>query len=213
VIRVLLADDHHLIRAGIRGLLELTPDLSVVGEAADGEETAELLVKLRPDVAVLDVRMPRCSGIEALARASARGAAPPTILLTTFDDDAALREGVAAGIAGFLLKDVSLDELALAIRKVAAGETFFRPSVTEAARGSIQRASLDFEAAELPEPLTSREVEVLRLIAAGMNNREIGETLGVAEGTVKNHTSSILSKLGVRDRTRAVLLAIQRGHL
>src|SRR5579859_6738246 len=126
VIRVLLADDHHLIRAGIRGLLELTPDLSVVGEAADGEETAELLVTLRPDVAVLDVRMPKCSGIEALARASARGVAPPTILLTTFDDDAALREGVAAGIAGFLLKDVSLDELALAIRKVAAGETFFR---------------------------------------------------------------------------------------
>jgi DNA-binding NarL/FixJ family response regulator len=213
VIRVLLADDHHLIRAGIRGLLELTPDLSVVGEAADGEETAELLVKLRPDVAVLDVRMPKCSGIEALARASARGVAPPTILLTTFDDDAALREGVAAGIAGFLLKDVSLDELALAIRKVAAGETFFRPSVTEAARGSIRSASLGFEAAELPDPLTSREVEVLRLIAAGMNNREIGEALGVAEGTVKNHTSSILSKLGVRDRTRAVLLAIQRGHL
>jgi DNA-binding NarL/FixJ family response regulator len=213
VIRVLLADDHHLIRAGIRGLLELTPDLSVVGEAADGEETTELLVTLRPDVAVLDVRMPKCSGIEALARARARGVAPPTILLTTFDDDAALREGVAAGIAGFLLKDVSLDELALAIRKVAAGETFFRPSVTEAARGSIRSASLDFEAAELPEPLTAREIEVLRLIAAGMNNREIGEALGVAEGTVKNHTSSILSKLGVRDRTRAVLLAIQRGHL
>jgi DNA-binding NarL/FixJ family response regulator len=213
VIRVLLADDHPLVRAGIRGLLELTEDLSIVGEASDGEEAAELLVKLRPDVAVLDVRMPRCSGIEALARAGTRGVSPPTILLTTFDDDAALRDGVAAGIAGFLLKDVSLDELALAIRKVAAGETFFRPSSTEAARASLRNANLEFEAADPPEPLTAREVEVLRLIAAGMNNREIGDALGVAEGTVKNHTSNVLSKLGVRDRTRAVLLAIQRGYL
>jgi len=135
-------------------------------------------------------------------------------LLTTFDDDEALARGIAAGIAGFLLKDVSLDVLARAIRDVAAGKTLIDPAVTQAARSAVQNAALDFDDGEqLVDPLTEREREVLRLIAAGMNNREIGDALHVAEGTVKNHTSSILSKLGVRDRTRAVLKALRRGDL
>jgi DNA-binding NarL/FixJ family response regulator len=213
MIRVLLADDQTLVRKGIVGLLALTPDLRVVGEAGDGEAAVALIAELRPEVALLDVRMPRCGGIEALRRARAAGFAPPTILLTTFDDDEALREGIAAGIAGFLLKDISLDELAEGVRAVAAGKTLIRPAVTQRARQGVQNSSLEFAASEAAGRLTPREVEILRLIAAGMSNREIAEALSVAEGTVKNHTSNILAKLGVRDRTRAVLKALERGDL
>jgi len=212
VIRLVLADDQTLGRQGIRGLLELAKDLAIVGEAADGEEAVRLIGELRPDVALLDVRMPGCSGIEVLRRCRAAGFAPPTILLTTFDDDAALRAGIEAGIAGWLLKDVSLEELAEAIREVAAGKSHVRP-VAARSRESVRANDLEFESAERPDPLTPREIEILRLIAAGMSNREIADTLGVAEGTVKNQTSSILSKLGVRDRTRAVLKALERGDL
>jgi len=214
MIRVIIADDHTLVRKGIVNLLELTDDVKVVGEASDGEEALRLLEELRPDVALLDVRMPKLDGIAALEKARAKKLAPKAILLTTFDDDEALARGIAAGIAGFLLKDVSLDVLARAIRDVAAGKTLIDPAVTQAARSAVQNAALDFDDGEqLVDPLTEREREVLRLIAAGMNNREIGDALHVAEGTVKNHTSSILSKLGVRDRTRAVLKALRRGDL
>jgi DNA-binding NarL/FixJ family response regulator len=212
VIRIVLADDQTLVRQGIRGLLALAKDIEVVGEAAGGEEAVKMIAELRPDVALLDVRMPGCSGIEVLRRCRAAGFAPPTILLTTFDDDAAFRAGIEAGIAGWLLKDVSLEELADAIREVAAGKSHVRP-VAARSREAVRSNDLEFDAAVLPDPLTPREIEILRLIAAGMSNREIADTLGVAEGTVKNHTSSILSKLGVRDRTRAVLKALERGDL
>jgi DNA-binding NarL/FixJ family response regulator len=212
VIRVVLADDQTLVRQGIRGLLALAGDIEVIAEAATGDEAAALVDKLRPDVALFDVRMPGGTGIDALVKCRNAGFAPPTILLTTFDDDAAFRAGVEAGIAGWLMKDVSLEELAAAIRDVAAGKSCLRP-VGARARESVCAHELDFDAAERPDPLTPREVEILRLIAAGLNNREIADALGVAEGTVKNHTSSILSKLGVRDRTRAVLKALERGDL
>lgn len=212
MIRIVLADDQTLIRKGIRSLLELATDLEVVGEAAGGDEAVRIIGELRPDVALLDVRMPGCSGIEVLRRCRAAGFAPPTILLTTFDDDAAFRAGIEAGIAGWLLKDVSLEELADAIRDVASGKSHVQP-VAARSRESVRVNELDFDAADRPDPLTPREIEILRLIAAGMSNREIADTLGVAEGTVKNHTSSILSKLGVRDRTRAVLKALERGDL
>lgn len=211
MIPVILADDQRLVRSGIKGLLDLTEDIRVIGEAEDGEQAVARALELRPSVALFDVRMPKCSGIEALRRARAAGFEAPVILLTTFDDDA-LREGMEAGIAGFLLKDVSLEELADGIRKVAAGGTLLR-GVPERVRERIRKAGLGFDAEAPAEPLTAREIEVLRLIAAGMSNREIAASLGVAEGTVKNHTSSILAKLGVRDRTRAVLKAIQRGDL
>jgi DNA-binding NarL/FixJ family response regulator len=214
VIRVVIADDHMLVRKGIVNLLHLTEDVKVVGEASDGVEALRLLEELRPDVALFDVRMPKLDGIAALEKAKAKNIAPPTILLTTFDDDDALARGMQVGIAGFLLKDVSLEVLAKAIRDVASGKTLIQPAVTETARTAVQKAALDFDDSEVPtDPLTDREREVLRLIAAGMNNREIADALDVAEGTVKNHTSSILSKLGVRDRTRAVLKALRRGDI
>ena len=212
MIRVVLADDHRLVREGIASLLRLAPDISIVGEASHGEEALELLRAHKPDVALFDVRMPKLDGVGAFEKARAGGFAPPTILITTFDDDEALKAAIAAGVAGFLLKDVSFDVLATAIRKAAAGERV-GSIVTSAVREKVNRDELDFDAYEKPDPLTAREVDVLRLIAAGMSNREIGDALGVSEGTVKNHTSAILSKLGVRDRTRAVLKAIQRGDL
>ena len=212
MINVVIADDQRIVREGIVTLLHLTPDIRVVAQASDGEEALRLLEELRPDVALFDVRMPKMDGIEALERARQKGFAPKAILLTTFDDDAALARGMKAGIAGFLLKDVSVDDLAKAIRDVAAGKTLIRPAVTDGVVAAVKTSASDDD--DVPgEPLTEREREILRLIAAGMNNREIGKALFVAEGTVKNHTSNILSKLGVRDRTRAVLKALRRGDI
>lgn len=213
MIRLVLVDDHALVRQGLRGLLDLTPDLRVVGEAVDGEDALSKVEELNPDVVLMDVRMPRMTGLEAL-RAMRRGPVHRrVVLLTTFDEDAAIVEALRAGVQGFLLKDVSLDELADAIRRVHAGETLLPPGVAERVARGLLELSRDFPSAELPEGLTRREVEVLRLIARGLSNREIAQALGTAEGTVKNQTSSILSKLGVRDRTRAVLRAMELGCL
>lgn len=212
MIRTLLADDHTLVRQGIAGLVALMPDIAVVGEAGDGDTAVQLIAELRPDVALVDVRMPGCNGVEVLRRSQVAGYAPATILLTTFDDDAVLHAGIAAGIAGYLLKDVSLEELAQAIREVHAGKRHLRPIAAQS-REAIRGTALRFEATTSVERLTARESEILRLIAAGMSNREIAAAIGVVEGTVKNHTSNILSKLGVRDRTRAVLKALERGDL
>ena len=209
-IRVLVVDDQTLLRRGLRGLLEMIPDLEVVGEAADGNEALERIATLRPDVILLDVRMPGLGGVEVLERLG--GDRPAAILLTTFDDDAALLAGIRAGARGFLLKDVALEDLTTAIRAVAAGATLLRPAITARVERFLERG-VSFERHERPDPLTPRELEVLRLIAAGMANREIAAAFGTSEGTVKNHASAILSKLGVRDRTRAVLRAIDLGWL
>jgi DNA-binding NarL/FixJ family response regulator len=209
MIRVVLVDDQMLVRSGIRGLLELTPDIRVVAEAADGLEAVGVIAAAAPDVLLLDVRMPRCSGI-ALLRAQPE-LLPPTILLTTFDDDEALFDGMRAGAKGFLLKDISLERLAEGIRSVAAGQTLFRPALTERTRAAYERSA--------PAPaahgagLTGRETEILALMAAGFNNAEIAQALGPSEGTVKNHVSSILSKLAVRDRVRAVLRGLELGYI
>jgi DNA-binding NarL/FixJ family response regulator len=213
MIRLVLADDHALVRQGLRSLLDLTPDLRVVGEAADGEEALRKVAELDPDVVLMDVRMPRMTGLEALRALRLEAPGRRVVLLTTFDEDAAIIEALRAGVQGFLLKDVSLEELADAIRRVAAGETLLPPGVAERVARGLAELPRDFPHAELPEGLTRREVEVLRLIARGLSNREIAQTLGTAEGTVKNQTSSILSKLGVRDRTRAVLRAMELGCL
>jgi DNA-binding NarL/FixJ family response regulator len=211
MIRVALVDDQTLVRKGVRGLLETTDDIRVVGEAADGEEAVRVILEARPDLVLLDVRMPRKNGVEVLRDARLAGQVPPTILLTTFDDDAALLEGIRAGARGFLLKDVSFERLTDSIRAVARGESLILPAVTERVLKGLEGVRRDFESAALPDPLTRRETEVLRLMAGGYSNREIARALGATEGTVKNHASSILSKLGVRDRTRAVLKALELG--
>jgi len=213
VIRVVLVEDETLVRRGIRGLLSLGQEILVVAEAADGEEAISVIRDQKPDVVLLDVRMPKRSGIEVLEALRATDSLPPTILLTTFDDDAALLNGIRAGARGFLLKDVSVEQLVEAIRLVAAGETLIRPAVTERATKRLEETAPEFDSLESPDPLTKRELEVLRLMAGGYSNREIGEALGASEGTVKNHISSILSKMGVRDRIRAVLKGLESGWI
>ena len=213
MIRVLLVEDQTLVRRGVRSLLELAGDIEIVGEATDGEEAIASIRLTRPDVVLLDVRMPRKSGLEVLRELQASNELPPSILLTTFDDDEVLLEGVKAGAKGYLLKDVSLEVLTDAVRAVSAGGSVIRPAVTERVLRGLEHTRRDFDALSPPDPLTNREVEVLRLMAGGYSNREIAGALGTAEGTVKNHASSILSKLGVRDRTRAVLKALEQGYI
>ena len=209
MIRVVLVDDQTLVRSGIRGLLDMTPDIRVVAEAADGDEAATVITHAAPDLVLLDVRMPNCSGIELLRRAG--DSLPPTILLTTFDDDEVLFEGMRLGASGFLLKDISLERLAEGIRAVAGGAKLFRPALTERTRSSYESAS-GAKPLGLAQ-LTGRETEILALMAGGFTNGEIAAALGPSEGTIKNHVSSILSKLGVRDRVRAVLRGLELGYI
>jgi DNA-binding NarL/FixJ family response regulator len=213
MIRVYVVDDQTLVRQGIKSLLGLAPDIEVVGEAADGEEALAALEHLQVDVVLLDVRMPKLDGLGVLDRLGGRASAPPCIVLTTFDDDELVLGGIARGARGYLLKDVSLEQLTAAIRTVSDGGSVINPAVTARVLQSIHRLGADFEALPVPEPFTKRETEILQMMANGYSNREIAKAMFVAEGTVKNHISSILSKLGVRDRTRAVLRALHLGLL
>lgn len=213
MIRLVIIDDQTLVRRGIRSLLELADGVEVVAEAADGTEGIRAIRETRPDVVLLDVRMPLTSGIDVLNELREAGDLPPTILLTTFDDDEALLAGTRAGARGYLLKDVSLELLVSSIRTVAEGGSVIRPAITDRVLRGLEHIRRDFDSLSPPDPLTKRELEVLRLMAGGQSNREISASLGTAEGTVKNHASSILSKLGVRDRTRAVLKALELGYL
>jgi DNA-binding NarL/FixJ family response regulator len=213
MIRIVLVDDQTLVRHGIRSLLELAGDVAIVAEAADGDEAIDVIQRERPQVVLLDLRMPKKNGVEVLRALHAAGTLPPTIVLTTFDDDETLLEAVRAGAKGYLLKDVSLERLTDAIRAVASGESLIRPAITERVLRGLEHVRGDFDSLDPPDPLTKRELEILRLMAGGDSNKEIAEALGTAEGTVKNHASSILSKLGVRDRTRAVLKALERGYI
>ena len=213
MIRIALVEDQALVRAGLRTLLPLFPGLEVVAEAADGEEALRVLPTTSPDVVLMDIRMPVRSGVQVLEELTRLGHAFPTILLTTFDDEAVALSGIRAGARGFLLKDVSPEELVEAVRCVAAGGTLLRPGVTERVQRMLEQRPVPFPSAQIPERLTPRELEVLRLMAGGYSNREISDALGMAEGTVKNHASSLMFKLGVRDRTRAVLRALELGLL
>lgn len=206
MIRVCLVEDQTLVREGLRALLALNADIQVVGEASDGEEGLIVIEREKPDVVLLDLRMPVLDGLGVLKRIKT-----PALILTTFDDDTMLFEAVRAGAKGWLLKDVSLGRLTDAIRTVAAGGTCIEPVITERIVRALDRSGASFEAAELPEPLTDRERTILRFLAGGYSNREISELLKISDGTVKNHISSVLAKLGVRDRTRAVLRAIDLG--
>jgi DNA-binding NarL/FixJ family response regulator len=209
MIRVCLVDDQTLVRQGVRSLLELSTDIEVIGEAVDGGHAIEIIPKLKPDVVLLDMRMPGQSGLDVLTALKARGELPPTIILTTFDDDQLVLAGLKAGARGYLLKDVSLEQLVNAVKTVADGGSLVQPAVTERLLKGLERMHNEFSSLDEPDPLTERETEILRLMAGGYSNKEIANSLGVAEGTVKNHVSNILSKLGVRDRTRAVLKAFE----
>jgi DNA-binding NarL/FixJ family response regulator len=212
-IKILLVDDQPLFREGLRTLLSVYPDFEVVGEAGNGQEAISLARSLLPTVALMDLQMPLLDGVEATRRLQEEQPDCRVIVLTTFDDDEMVFDGLRAGAVGYLLKDAPSEKLAEAIRVAARGETFLQPSV--AAKVVAEFARLSRKAARpadsLIEPLSERELEVLRLIARGASNREIAERLFLAEGTVKNHITNILGKLDARDRTQAALKAKDIG--
>ncbi|MFL6199734.1 MAG: response regulator [Thermoanaerobaculia bacterium] len=214
-LRVCLVEDETLVRHGIRKLLELGGRVEVVAEARDGEEALAQIEQARPDVVLLDVRLPRLDGIGVLRALREKPGAPPCLVLTTFDDREVTLAAIREGARGFLRKDVSLDQLLEAIETLAAGGTYLQPAVTESLLRGLDgaRRSLPVPGLSPVEPLTPREAEVLGLMAAAYTNREIAKALGTAEGTVKIHVSNILSKLGARDRTQAVLSALELGLL
>jgi DNA-binding NarL/FixJ family response regulator len=211
MISVCLVDDQNLVRQGIRSLLDLAGDIRVVAECADGAQAVQTIPQVRPDVVLLDLRMPNMSGLEVLQALGGRNELPPTIILTTFDDDQLVLSGLKAGARGYLLKDVSLASLIAAIEAVHAGGHYVQPIVTENMLKGIAGMKGDFASSAAPEALSPKEVEVLRLLACGYSNKEISRVVQKSEGTVKNQVSAILAKLGVRDRTRAVLRAGELG--
>ena len=212
-IRVMLAEDQNLVRQGICNLLGLSDRIEVVGQVEDGSAVLEGITRFQPDVLLLDIRMPKMTGIQALHAMAQAGISVPTIILTTFDDNQLVLEGMQAGARGFLLKDVSLESLVNAIERVSQGETLVQPAITERILKGLATLDTGFESDTPVEQLTTKELEVLRLMAGGYSNREISTAIHKSEGTVKNQVSSILDKLGVRDRTQAVLKAINLGLL
>ena len=210
MIRVLVADDQSMVRAGFRMLLADEPDLEVVAEAVDGGEAVEKAERFRPSVVLMDIRMPRLDGLEATRRILAADPAARVLILTTFDLDEYVYEGLSAGASGFVLKDDPPEQLIAAIRTVAAGDALLSPAITK-------RVISRFARIARPEPpkgfdeLTAREREILRLIASGLSNAEIAQELYISDTTVKTHVTHILQKLNLRDRVQAVVLAYQTG--
>jgi DNA-binding NarL/FixJ family response regulator len=212
VVRVVLADDQEMVRAGLRMLIDFQPDLEVVGEAADGLEAVEVVSRTRPDVVLMDVRMPRCDGLEAARRVLAADATVGLVILTTFDEDASLAEALAAGVSGFLLKTAPPEQLLHAVRTVAAGNGLLDPAVTRRVIAASARSPRpDARAVAALETLTARETEVLRLVAEGLTNAEIAGRLYLGEATVKTYLSRMLTKLDLRDRVQAVAFAFRSG--
>ena len=210
MIRVLLADDQALVRGGFRVILESQEDIDVVGEAADGNEAIRLAAALRPDLILMDVRMPNVDGLEATQRIAATPGAPRIVILTTFDADEHVYEAMKAGASGFLLKDLRPEDLAQAVRTVAAGETLLANAVTRRLVERFVRRPPPGSNPDLRD-LTSRETEVLELVARGRSNAEIGAALYVGEATVKTHVTHVLQKLGLRDRVQLVIFAYETG--
>jgi DNA-binding NarL/FixJ family response regulator len=212
VIRVLIADDEAIVRDGLRAIVELEPDFEVVAEAADGAEAIELAGRHSPDVALVDIRMPNVDGLEATRRLARLPSPPRVLVLTTFDHNEYVYEAMKSGASGFLLKDVRRGQLTDAIRKVVDGDVLVAPAITRRLIEEFCRrpSSDDARRKELAD-LTGREVEVLTLIGRGLSNREIAQTLVVAETTVKTHVAHVLSKLDLRDRAQAVVVAYETG--
>ena len=209
-VRVVIADDQHLVRTGLRMILSAEEGIEVVGEAADGAEALEVCARERPDVVLMDVRMPRVDGIDATRALTAEPDAPRVLVLTTFDLDDVVYDALRAGASGFLLKDAPEERLTTAIRVVAEGGSLFAPSVT---RRLIEEFARRDERRPVPSlgALTDRETEVLRHVARGLSNAEIAAELFVSENTVKTHVARMLMKLGLRDRVQAVVLAYESG--
>ena len=214
-IRILVVDDQELVRTGFAMILNHQPDLEVIGEASDGARAVDMARDLKPDVVLMDLRMPVMDGVEATRRILALPTEAPVrvLVLTTFDDDESVYASLRAGASGFILKDVPAAELAGAIRVIAAGQSLFAPSVT---RRIIERfverpATVDKDLKRRTDSLSDRELEVLRLVSTGLSNAEIGERLFVSEATIKSHVSHILTKLVARDRAQAVAMAYEAG--
>ncbi|MEU5722784.1 response regulator transcription factor [Micromonospora sp. NPDC047738] len=205
MIRVLLVDDHPVVREGLRGMLEAEPDLTVVGEASSGTEAVRLATDLAPDIVLMDLRMPGMDGVAATAEIVAGPAPPRVMVLTTYESDADILRAVAAGATGYLLKDATRTDLAGAVRAAAHGETVLAPSV---ATKLVQQVRSPAQ-----PPLSAREIDVLRLVARGLTNAEIGTALFISEATVKTHMYRVFTKLDVTDRTAAVTTAMARGLL
>nr|WP_136250282.1 response regulator transcription factor [Ningiella ruwaisensis] len=214
MIKLLIVDDQTLVRQGINSLLALSSKVEVVAQAENGQQALDALEQCKSvDVVLMDIRMPVKNGIETLKAMQTLNTAPPVIMLTTFDDHESVMQAIKAGAKGYLLKDVSLDTLVESIETVHQGKTLIQPAITERLISGLQGKKSEFESADLPEALSQRETEILRLMAAGCSNKEMAESLFRSEGTIKNQVSSILAKLGVRDRTRAVLKAIELGMI
>jgi len=212
-IKILLVDDQMLVREGIKSLLNLSDKVSVVGVATDGSHVLSAIEKYFPDIILLDLSMPIMDGITTIKQLKTNNIKTPVIILTTFDDHDLILKGIQAGASGYLLKDVSLETLIDSIETVYQGNRLIQPVLTERLMQGLQGLKTDFDAPDPIEALSPKELEVLRLMASGYSNKEIAEALHKSTGTIKNHVSNILSKLGVRDRTRAVLISIEKGIL
>lgn len=213
-IGVVVIDDQHLVRAGLISLLQLADNITVLGQAADGDAGIAAIEQLHPDVVLMDIRMPGCDGITASQRLREAGNQTPVLLLTTFDDHETILQALRAGAKGYLLKDVSLDTLVEAIQALHSGGSWLQPVITSRIVEGLQGLTSAAASSEpVLEPLTDRELAILQLMAAGLSNHEIAASLFKSTGTIKNQVSTVLAKLGVHDRTRAVLKAIELGLL
>ena len=210
-IRVLIVDDQALVRAGFRMILESEDGIEVVGEAADGREAIDAVTKVKPDVVLMDVRMPNIDGLEATRRILARGGGPRVLMLTTFDMDEYVYESLRAGASGFLLKDAPADQLVAGVRSVAAGQSLLAPSVTRRLIEHYTKSPRQQDPRAAVDGLTARELDVLKLAARGMSNTEIAGALVIAETTVKTHIARVLMKLGLRDRVQIAIYAYESG--
>ncbi|HEX7125343.1 MAG TPA: response regulator transcription factor [Thermodesulfobacteriota bacterium] len=204
-IRVVIADDHPVVRDGLRGMLGSEPDFEVVGEAADGAGAVEAALRSRPDVVLMDLRMPRVDGIAATATIRGREPGIRVLVLTTYDTDADIVRAIEAGATGYVLKDARREDLFHAVRAVAAGASVLAPAVASRVMGKMRAPG--------QEALSAREIEVLELVGRGRTNKEIARDLAISEATVKTHLLHVFSKLGVEDRTQAVTVALSRGIL
>lgn len=211
--KVVVVDDQKLVREGIVTLLQFNEEVEVIAQYDNGQTLLDGLSEVAPDIILLDLSMPVMNGIATLKQLNSRGITIPVLVLTTFDDPKLVLDSLSNGAKGFVLKDIALDSLVNAMKTIINGETYFQLAITETLLKYAPKLDNDFSEFKATETLSVREIEVLRLVANGYSNKEIAEALHKSEGTIKNHVSNLLSKLGVRDRTRAVLLAIEMGIL